>query len=347
MQYSENLCTSDITVKDALKLLDKLKDKIVFIQNSEFEIIGTLTDGDVRRGLLKELNLGANIMEFAQKEFSAIKQNDLTPNLLNDYRKKGIFLIPLLNSDDKLVDIINLKEVKSYLPLDAIIMAGGLGSRLLPLTKNLPKPMLTIGNKPIIEYNLDLLKSFGIKNVGISVRYLAEKIIEHYKNGESRGQKINYIKEDEPLGTIGAAKLFTAYENEFVLIMNSDLLTNINLSDMFQELLDHDADMIVACTEYKVNVPYGVVETDQSVITGLKEKPTYTYYSNAGIYILKRSILEQIPEKEHFNATDLIDTLIQKKQKIVNYPIRGYWLDIGKKQDFERAQIDVEKINFN
>lgn len=346
MKYQANICSNKITVREALKTLDQQPIKTLFVQDESKSIIGSLTDGDIRRGLLQEHNIDDNVMKFAQTEFNAIYSTELTPDKLRKLKSKSIFFIPLLDENNKLIKVLNLNDYKSYLPIDGIIMAGGLGSRLRPLTNDTPKPMLKVGDKPIIEYNLNLLKSYGIHNVGISVRYLADKIIDHYKDGSDREQKISYIHEDEPLGTIGAARKFEKFENDYVLIMNSDLLTNIDLARMFQDLLDENADMVVATTEYKVNVPYGVVETTENRISALKEKPTYVYYSNAGIYIIKKKVIEEIPKGKHFNATDLIELLLKNNKNVLNYPIQGYWLDIGKKSDFEKALKDVAKIDF-
>jgi len=236
--------------------------------------------------------------------------------------------------------------VKTILPIDAVIMAGGEGTRLLPLTKDIPKPMLKIGGKPIMEYNVDLLKSYGISHVTLSVKYLKELIEEYYQDGASKELEISYITEDRPLGTIGAVKQIEEFHNNYVLVMNSDLLTNINLEQMFDELVSSEADMVVATVDYKVQIPYGIVESDGSRIKALVEKPTYTYYSNAGIYMFKKEIIEMIPDNSHFNATDLLEKLLENNHKVTHFPINSYWLDIGKHHDFEKAQKDVKNIKF-
>jgi len=190
------------------------------------------------------------------------------------------------------------------------------------------------------------MSQYGIKNITLTINYLGEQLIAHYGNGISRGINVSYIKEDKPLGTIGSVAQIEHFSNEYILVMNSDLLTNIDLEDMFEEFIKHDADMIVATVPYDVEIPYGVIETEGDRIVNLKEKPSYTYYSNAGIYMFKKSHVGIIPKHNHYNATDLMESLYSNKGKVINFPILGYWLDIGKHKDFEKAQRDIEHINF-
>ena len=229
--------------------------------------------------------------------------------------------------------------------IDVVIMAGGKGTRLIPLTENTPKPLLKVGNKPIIEYNTDLLASYGIKQITITVNYLSEQIIAYFKDNNKYLIDFNYVKEDQPLGTIAALKLIKNFKTDYILVMNADLLTNANFNEMFNNFLSKKGDALMATIPYKVNIPHGVVETKAGFVTDLKEKPSYTYYSNAGIYIFKKEYLDLIPKNTFFNATDLIEVLLAKGKKIINYPILNYWLDIGKHEDFEKAQEDIKNIN--
>lgn len=229
--------------------------------------------------------------------------------------------------------------------IDVVIMAGGKGTRLIPLTENTPKPLLKVGNKPIIEYNTDLLASYGIKQITITVNYLSEQIIAYFKDNNKHQIDFNYVKEDQPLGTIAALKLIKNFKTDYILVMNADLLTNANFNEMFNNFLSKKGDALMATIPYKVNIPHGVVETKAGFVTDLKEKPSYTYYSNAGIYIFKKEYLDLIPKNTFFNATDLIEVLLAKGKKIINYPILNYWLDIGKHEDFEKAQEDIKNIN--
>jgi NDP-sugar pyrophosphorylase family protein len=321
-------------------------DAILFLVDNNNVLIGSLTDGDIRRGLIKGLELDDDIIKYIQGEPKFLSRATFELSLLQEWREKNYKIIPVLDDDKKIVDIINFRLQKSYLPIDAVIMAGGKGTRLLPLTLDTPKPLLKIGGKPIIEYNIDRLKIFGIRNITLTIKHLGEQLKDYFGNGIERDLNIGYVEEDTPLGTIGAVGLMAAFYNDYVLVMNSDLLTNISYEDMFKDLLDKEGDMIVATTPYEVEIPYGVIETEGDRIIDLKEKPTYTYYSNAGIYIFKKKYVDLIPKGEHFNATDLMEALYSNGKKVVNYPILDYWLDIGKPHDFEKAQKDIKHIKF-
>jgi NDP-sugar pyrophosphorylase family protein len=223
-------------------------------------------------------------------------------------------------------------------------MAGGEGQRLRPLTETTPKPLLKVGSKPIIEHGIDRLITFGINNFHISIKYLGEQMVDYFGDGSSKSVNISYVREEQKLGTAGALALVDDFRNDTILMMNSDLLTNIDFEDIYRNFKKSGSDLMVACIPYKVDVPYAILEMENDRVISLKEKPSYTYYSNAGIYIMKREVVDVIPKNEHFNATDLMDTLIAKGNKVGYYPILGYWLDIGKMDDFFKAQEDIKHI---
>jgi NDP-sugar pyrophosphorylase family protein len=285
-------------------------------------------------------------LTIANRNFHHLDANDIQISTLKSLREKHINFIPILDKNKHLVDVLNFEFQHSKLPLDAVIMAGGKGSRLMPLTKDTPKPLLKIGGKPIIEYNVDRLSSFGVTNLTISIRYLGQQLIDYFGNGSDRGINVAYVSEDTPLGTAGALTLVPEFNQDYILMMNSDLLTNIDYEAMYEQLINQDGDMIVATTPYEVQIPYGVLETDNKKVVALKEKPTYTYYSNAGIYIFKTALIDSIPKGELFNATDFIELIIAQGKTLLHYPIVGYWLDIGKPNDFKKANEDIAHIKF-
>lgn len=334
----------DALLKEALIKLDENPKMQTLMVVKNKKVVGTITDGDIRRGLINGLSNTDNVSQFMLKSFTFLQKGVYDKSILDYIKEKKIEIVPELNKDGLLLRIINFNEVKTILPIDAVIMAGGLGSRLMPLTKDTPKPMLKIGDKPIIEHNIDLLKSYGVSNITLSVNYLKEVIRDYYQDGGDKDVMISYITEDNPLGTIGAVKQINTFHNDYVLVMNSDLLTNINLESMFYELKKDQADMIIATTDYQVQVPYGVVESNGRQVKALKEKPTYTYYSNAGIYIFKKTLVDLIPDNSYFNATDFLDKLIELNKKVLHYPIKRYWLDIGKHEDYKKAQEDIKHI---
>jgi len=348
MNYIErHLIGADASVRDVLERLDELAaDAIIFLVDDQRKLIGSITDGDIRRGLIKGLTVDQKVTEFIQPSPKFFRKEEFNLSDLINWRSKNYKIIPVLDGDDSVCDVVNFRLQKSYLPIDAIIMAGGKGTRLRPLTLDTPKPLLKVDGKPIIEYNVDRLKEFGIRNLSISINYLGEQLISYFQDGSQKEMNIKYIEEAVPLGTIGAARQVEEFFNDYVLVMNSDLLTNIDFEEMFHELVDKNADMVVATVPYEVNIPYGVIELEGDTIINLKEKPTYTYYSNAGIYIFKKEHIQKIPQNEHFNATDLMEALYSGDGKVIQYPILDYWLDIGKHHDFDKAQKDVKHIKF-
>jgi len=248
--------------------------------------------------------------------------------------------------NDVISNVINLRLHRSYLPIDAVIMAGGKGQRLRPLTETTPKPLLKVGDTPIIERNIDRLGIYGIDDINISVNYLGEQLESYFGDGSHKGLNINYVWEDSPLGTIGAVSKIQEFQNDYILVMNSDLLTNIDFESFFMDFLEADADLSILSIPYTVDIPYAVLETDNQRIISLKEKPRYTYYSNGGIYLMKKEVLDRIPKGEFFNATDLIEELIEDNKFVKTYPLVDYWLDIGNHDDFKKAQSDVHRIKF-
>jgi dTDP-glucose pyrophosphorylase len=347
INFKQHLLSLDSTIKLALIRLNQLaKDAILFVVDNNNKLIGSLTDGDIRRGLIKGITIDHNVLDVIQKNPRFVRKGESNLKKIIEYREGNYRIIPVIDKDDEVVNIINFRFFKSYLPIDAVVMAGGRGERLRPLTDNTPKPLLKIGNKPIIEHNIDRLVSYGVDDFWLSVRYLGEQIQEYFNDGSKKNIKTEYIWETEPLGTIGAISKVENFEHDYILVTNSDILTNLDYEDFFLTFLDSGADLSVVTIPYDVKIPYAVLETDNSHVLSFKEKPIYTYYSNGGIYLMKKEVLSLIPKDVFFNATDLMETLIKKNFKVHSYPLRGYWLDIGKHEDFERAQRDINKIKF-
>ncbi len=345
--YKKHLLKKGTTIREALKRLDVLaKDAIIFIVTEDYKLIGSLTDGDVRRGLLKGFSIDDFVDDIIQPSPKFLRKGEHNIDQVIAFRENNFRIIPILDNEDRVVNVINFREIKSYLPVDAVIMAGGRGQRLRPLTDNTPKPMLKVGNKPILEHNVNRLASYGIDDIWISIKYLGEKIKSHFGNGNGKNLNIQYVKEASPLGTIGAVSLIDNFQHDYILVTNSDLLTNINYESFFLDFLKQKADFAVVTIPYRVSIPYAVLETSNGHVIDFKEKPTYTYYSNGGIYIMKKEVLEFIPKNKFFDATDLMEHLIKKGKKVISYPFQGYWLDIGKHEDYEKAQGDIEQFKF-
>lgn len=335
------------TVIDVLKKIDSLPIiQTVFVLDSHSKVIGTITDGDIRRGLIKGKSISDSLESFMFKSFHFIEQGKDNFDKLKVFRKKKLKAVPLLTREGKLIKIIDFTTAKSILPVDAVIMAGGLGKRLLPLTNNVPKPLLKVGGKEIISYNFDRLLQFGITRQYVTINYLADQLVDFCNDYDSN---INFrlIREKEYLGTAGALSLINDFYNDTVLLMNSDILTNIDYEDFYKSFLVKDADIMVASIPYGVSLPYAIFDTNDRNVKGFKEKPSYTYFANAGIYLIKKRILKDIPKNEFYNATDLMEKIIDSGKKLIHYPIRSYWLDIGKHEDFEKAQKDIAHIKWD
>jgi dTDP-glucose pyrophosphorylase len=344
IDYNKHIILSTSQVKDALLQINDLEDRnhmTLFVVDAAGKLIGTLTDGDVRRGLLNELTLNDLVTSFMRDSFRHLKEGDINADSLLEFNDLQISLIPVLDNEGKVLRVMDLSKEKSFLPIDVVIMAGGKGMRLRPLTEKLPKPLLEIGGTPIIERNVIRLQACGVQHINITVNYLGDLLKEHFKSSE-----VKCLTEESFLGTIGSVNLVDSFKNDTVLVMNSDLLTNIDFVDFHSYFESTNADMLIASIPYEVNVPYAVLEDKDGRIVSLQEKPTYTYYSNAGIYLIKRSLLELIPKDEKYDATDLIERLIEDDKNVVSYPLRAYWLDIGNHRDYKKALEDVKHIQF-
>lgn len=344
--FDNHIIATTASIRDALQVIDEqgLIANVLFAVDEDRKLIGTLTDGDIRRGLLKKETLASLVSTVINKKFKFL-ETPLQTSAVQLLKEQHIFFAPVLNENREIVEILDVNKYKPSLPVHAVIIAGGKGQRLMPLTKDVPKPLLVVGDKPIIEHNIDRLAKFGIQNIHISVNYLGDQLKAYFNDGKSKNLNIDYLTETEFLGTIASVKLTDDYKYETLLVMNSDLLTNIDFYDFYQAFVNEEADMAIASTTYHVDIPYAVMETNGgSQISSLKEKPRYTYYSNAGIYLIKKELLDLIPDGVFYNVTDLIDRLLELNKIVVSFPIMGYWLDIGKHEDFIKAQNDIKHL---
>lgn len=336
---------SSSTILQALTALNEIGHALqtLFVVDENDKMVGTLTDGDIRRSLIAGNPVDAPVSSVMHTEFQFIKETEWDVRKLKSLRKLNILFIPILDGQRHIVGVCNLMKYKNLLPIDAVLMAGGKGERLRPLTERTPKPLLPVGEKAIIDYNIDNLAYYGVKNISVTVNYLKEQLEEHFAE-ERNGIQVRCVREPRFLGTIGSLRFVQKFENDTILVMNSDLFTNIDLEDFYLQFIETGADMSAAAIPYSVSVPYGIFNVNEDNITGLTEKPTYNYYANAGIYLIKREMLELIPADTFFNATDLIELLIAQKKKVVRFPIHGYWIDIGNKDEYAKAQDIVRHL---
>lgn len=345
-EFTNYIIKTNASIIDALKALDGSShdSQTLFVIDEEKRMVGTLTDGDIRRGLISGVSLGDNVNKVMHSSFRFIREGTNCAQQLKDFREKQLLFVPILDENNHIVRICNLVKYQNILPLDAVLMAGGKGERLRPLTEKTPKPLLPVGGKAIIDHNIGRLISYGIKHISVTVNYLAEQLEEHFASPIGDVQ-VNTVREPKFLGTIGSIRFVKEFFNDTVLVMNSDVFTNINFEDFYLHFKEHDADMSVAAVPYSVQVPYGIFQLEgRRDIKGLVEKPTYDYYANAGIYLIKKSTLDYIPEDTMFHSTDLIEKLIAINKKVIRFPLNGTWIDIGNPQEYKRANELVEHI---
>lgn len=343
---SNHIISQDLTLLEALSRINSLAPDplVLFVVDDNQRMVGTLTDGDSRRALIAGASVNEKAANIMLRNFHYLDASNITDvSEIRRQKDMKMRLVPILDKNHHIIDIINLELFKTRLPVDVVMMAGGKGERLRPLTEKTPKPLLPVGDKAIIDHNVDRLINYGVKHISVTVNYLKEQIEEHYSEPRN-GIKINTVREPKYLGTIGSVKFVQEFYNDTVLLMNSDVFTNIDYEDFYLHFKQHDAEMSVAAIPYNVSIPYGILDLEGRNIVGLIEKPKYTYYANAGIYLIKRRALKEIPYDTYFNATDLIEQLIVKKKNVIRYPLNGTWIDIGNPQEYQKAQDLVKHL---
>ena len=335
----------DNTVLDALVALEDVRhNQTLFVTDKEEHFIGVLTDGDVRRYLIAGGQLQDTVDKAVHRGAITVCSDD--PMLLmklKEYRRSKIKSVPCIDQDGHILKVFDLVNYKSHLPIDAVLMAGGKGERLRPLTEKTPKPLIKVGDKCIIDYNIDRLIEYGVEHINVTVNYLKEQIEEHFREPRN-GVQVKTVREPKFLGTIGSIRFVEEFKNDTILVMNSDLFTNIDFEDFYLHFKEHDAMMSVASIPYNVSIPLGILDLDGRNIKGLIEKPKYNYYANGGIYLIKKEALQYIPEDVMFHSTDLIEALITAGKTVIRYPLNGTWIDIGQHADLAKAQDLVKHL---
>jgi dTDP-glucose pyrophosphorylase/CBS domain-containing protein len=325
------------------------------VVDGQQKLLDIVTDGDIRRAILDGISLDTHVATLrsrkAQTAFPTAVVASASLNkaeLLVFMRMRGIQQVPLVDAAGRVVDLVKLSDLlpNGALAVQAVVMAGGLGTRLRPLTTDLPKPMLPVGDRPLLELTIENLKTAGIQRVSVTTHFRPEKIREHFGDGREFGVEISYLNEDTPLGTAGALALMED-AGEPLLVINGDILTQVDYRSMMGFHRDHRADLTVAVRQYDLQVPYGVLECDGPYVQKVREKPVYNYFVSAGIYILEPSVRKLIPRGRRFDMPDLINSLIESKHKVVSFPVVEYWLDIGQHVDYAQAQEDVEAGRFD
>lgn len=350
------LVQQHMTLREVMARIDEGGQGIALLVGDDGRFQRTVTDGDLRRAILRGHGLDSIVGEslLPLKRTSTVAPVGTPPEMqLEIMLAAEVFHLPILHADGSVAELVRSEDLiatkhtdsDNDLPLQAVIMAGGFGTRLRPLTDDTPKPMLSIGGKPLMERTINSLQKAGISRVSVTTHYLPEKITQHFGSGERFGVEMNYVSEDQPLGTAGSLRLISDVE-EPLLVMNGDILTNVDFRSLLNFHREHNAMLTVAVRQYDVQVPYGVIEATDGVVRGLREKPRMNFLVNAGIYLLEPAAVKMIPLGKRFDMTDLINDLLASGQTVVGFPIMEYWLDIGKHDDFQQAQEDVTKYRW-
>lgn len=337
---------SFITIKEALRIINESSKQILLVVDDTGKLIGTVNDGDIRRGLLKGVTLDDTIETVYFKKPTVANINDTKENIIRIASAKKIHQIPIVNNEGTLVGLDTLDELiaKKSKSNPVVLMAGGLGTRLGELTKTTPKPMLHVGNKPILETIIENFSKYGYNHFIISVNYLSHVIEEYFGDGSQLGVSIKYVHEQKRMGTAGALSLIRDRLTEPFFVMNGDLLTNINFEHFHKYHIDQNAVGTMGVREYDFQVPYGVVNIDSGKISSITEKPTHKFFVSGGIYMLSPKALAMVPENDFFDMPSLFESIIANEENAVSFPIHEYWLDIGRVNDYERANSEYNEI---
>lgn len=340
----------DASLRQAVAAIDGNQQGIVLLCDRDEVLLGTISDGDVRRAVLNGIDLDAPAVDLlARKDGTPYPEPVTAPaeatrqQLLKLMDERVIRQVPLVDETDRVVDLALMRDLmpQGELPVKAVIMAGGQGTRLRPLTEDLPKPLLPVGERPIMELMVERLRQCGVGRVAVTSHYKQEKITEHFGDGSAFGVDLEYVREEQPLGTAGALALLPT-PTEDLLVVNGDILTDVDFGAMHDYHRDNQAAMTVALWRYDMDVPYGVVECSGSDVVSIQEKPKHRFFINAGMYLIAPEAIGHIPCNQRFDMTDLMDELLRSGKKVVGFPVREYWLDIGELDSYRQAQEDVK-----
>lgn len=338
----ETLCLGpETTLRETLSFIDANSSQMALVVDERYRLLGVVTDGDVRRALLRGQDDDTLLKDIMNSEPKVAREGELRNALLRRMRELDIHFLPRVDNDMRVIGIVRFADLAlpSRRPNRVVIMAGGRGSRLGRLTETCPKPMLKIGGRPILETIIELLSTFGFHDFTLSVHYLKEKIIDHFGDGASRGVAIDYIVEESPLDTAGALGLLKLDGDAPLLVMNGDIYTDLDFGALIESHQASGADATMCVREFSFQVPFGVVRREESGrLCGIEEKPSIAHWVNAGIYVLNPNVLSSIPSERPYSMTALFEELVRGGMNARTHVVDGLWIDVGRFEDFERAE---------
>lgn len=345
--WCESCVDSSISIRETLKVINRSALKIALVVNQQFTLLGTVTDGDVRRAMLDNVSMENPVSDIMNPNPITAKSAHDKKALTELMDRFVLMSIPIVSDNNQVIGLVSLHQLvkKSKRSNAVLLMAGGLGKRLSPLTNDCPKPLLKVGESPLLEIALKNFIDAGFKRFYISTHYMPEKIQQYFADGSRWGVEITYVHEDKPLGTAGALGLLPKEEIvEDLIVMNGDILTNVDFEKLISFHEENQSDATMCVREYVNQIPYGVIETDGYKITTIKEKPSSQHFVNAGIYVISPNLINKVTRNKAVDMTTLLENCIAKNGDVAVYPILDYWLDIGRLDDFQQAQLDVKSL---
>ena len=332
---------SKSTISEAIKAINRSKAQIAFVTDDHCRLIGTVTDGDVRRAILAGHTLASSVLDCMNDAYIFMTGDYDTQGLVNLMRMKNIRQIPILDSQHRIIRLHTLDELflsPQQNDTPVIIMAGGKGERLRPLTENCPKPMLMVGERPILETILERMVLYGFYRFYFSINYLGDQIKNYFGDGNKWGVEINYVEEDVTLGTAGALTLVDLPKNQDVLVLNGDVLSNFEPAKLMEFHQTQEVDLTVCLKKFEIEIPYGIVELNDTNVKSVVEKPKHVYFVNAGIYVFQSKWFAQIKQSRRLDMPDFINFLLGNNAVVKGYPIYEYWADIGHHTEIVNAR---------
>lgn len=346
IQLSDIIVKTSISIHEVLKIIDKSSKQIALVVDEDKKLIGTVNDGDIRRAILNGYSLNDSIENMYFRSPTVASISDTKESIIRLATLRKVHQIPLIDDEGKLVGLDILDELieQKTKSNKVVLMVGGLGTRLRPLTEHTPKPMLKVGNKPILQTIVEKFSQYGFVNIVMCVNYKSHIIQDYFGDGSKFGVNIEYILEEKRMGTAGALSLVREKLNEPFFVMNGDLLTNINFEHMMDYHLQNNSIATMGVREYDFQVPYGVVNVDGIDIKSIEEKPVHNFFVSGGVYVLCPDVLEYIPNDEFFDMPTLFEKVISDEKKSISFPIREYWMDIGRLDEYEKANNEYHEV---
>lgn len=342
----DTIVKESTSILEVLQIIDKSSKQLAIVVDENKKLLGTISDGDIRRALLKNISLNEPVKNIYFKNPTVATINDSKEEIINICRTKKIHQIPIIDNKGSLIGLETLDELisKDNKPNKVILMVGGLGTRLRPLTENTPKPMLKVGNKPILQTIVEKFAEYGYINIIMCVNYKSNIIQDYFQDGREFGVNIEYILEEQRMGTAGALSLLKQKPTEPFFVMNGDLLTNVNFEHLHDFHFSTNSMGTMCVREYDFQVPYGVVNIKDSKIISIEEKPTYKFFVSAGIYMLSPKVLDYIPQNKFYDMPTLFEKIISENKNAISFPLREYWLDIGRIEEYKKANEEYGEV---